>query len=380
LVRVERGELTIVDLGSRNGTYVNGARIDRTTLAAGDCIGVGGVLLWVSIGTVSYAEPNHPTLLGKSPALAKLLEEIATVATHTLPVTLLGETGTGKELVARAIHQAGGRRGSLVVVNCGALAEGVLESELFGHVQGAFTGAAGARPGLVLEAEGGTLFLDEVTATPPRLQTVLLRLLENATYRRVGGNEEITADVRVVAAGQPDLIEATTSGRFRPDLWHRLSRRVVQLPPLCDRRQDIPLLARLFARQIRPAAELTPELSLALLRASWPGNVRQLRNVAERLAELSGDDVLSDTSLVPRDDAGGHALQAPGKIRLRRPKRGRPSRVELERLLDELGGRIAGVADRLHVDRKTVYRWLDAYAIDRGEPPAAGSPEDEERG
>ena len=364
MVRVDKGQLVVEDLESRNGTYVNGERIDRAELETGDCIGVGGVLLYVTFGPASFVEPDHPTLLGRSFPMAELLRQVAVVADNEHAVTLLGETGTGKELVATAIHDKSGRQGALVAVNCGALAEGVLESELFGHVQGAFTGAAAGRKGLVAQAEGGTLFLDEVTSTPARLQTVLLRLLENGTYRPVGGNEELTADVRVIAAAQPDIADAVEAGSFRSDLWYRLSRRVVEIPSLAARRVDIPLLARHFAQLTRPGVELSPELSLALVRAPWRGNIRELRNVAERIAENGEGDVLTDTSIVPHGNAAASEPTAKKKIRLRRAKRQRPSKAELERVLREVDGRVAMAAERWDVDRKTVYRWIDAHGVD----------------
>ena len=374
-VRVRHGVLALEDLESRNGTYVNGERVEHATLEPGDAIALGGVLMMVTFGPTSYLEPNHPTLLGRSWPLAKLLEQVDRVATNEHCVTLIGETGSGKELVAGAIHDESGRGGRLVAVNCGALAEGVLESELFGHVQGAFTGAVAARKGLVEQAEGGTLFLDEVTSTPPRLQTVLLRLLDNGTYRAVGGNVEHRANVRVIAAAQPDIIDAPDTGRFRADLWYRLSRRLLHIPPLRVRREDIPILARHFARQQRADAELSMELSLALCRAAWPGNVRQLRNIVERIVEASDDELLHDISQVPQ--AGHQEADAPSqqRMRVRKPKRERPSRGDLERLLRAGRGRVAVAAQQLEVDRKSIYRWIESYGIDLDALRPADPPE-----
>jgi DNA-binding NtrC family response regulator len=315
------------------------------------------------MGPPTYLEPSHERLLGRSWPIAELLKQVELVADNVHCVTLVGETGSGKELVAEAIHEASGRDGRLVAINCGALAEGVLESELFGHVQGAFTGATTAREGLVAQAADGTLFLDEVTSTPPRLQTMLLRLLENSTYRAVGHNRELTARVRVVAAAQPDIETATEDGRFRADLWYRLSRRLVDVPTLEQRREDIPLLALHFAQQMIPNARLSMELSLGLVRASWPGNVRQLRNVAERIAEASEDGLLQDTRPLPRAD-DRQAPRANERIRLRRQKRERPGRGELERVLNDVGGRVAAAAQHLDVDRKTIYRWIEALGIE----------------
>lgn len=361
-VSIANAKVVVEDLKSRNGTLVNGARLERAELEPGDVVGIGGVLLMLTLDPRHFAEPHHRTILGHSWSVAQLLEDVDRVATNPHAVTLVGETGTGKELVAAAIHERSERTGDFVAVNCGALSEGLLESELFGHVQGAFTGATSSRRGLVARAEKGTLFLDEVTSTPPRLQTVMLRLLESGTYRPVGGNDESRADVRVIAAAQPDIHEAIDAGSFRRDLWYRLSRRIVELPPLRERREDIPLLARHFARTERPKAELAPELSLALVEAPWKGNVRELRNVVERSVEASRDTRLSNTTAVP------HGRQTPRerpRMRLRQPKRERPSREALVKLLIDVDGRIAVAATQLGVDRKTIYRWLDAHGIDR---------------
>lgn len=361
-VCIEHGRLVVADLGSRNGTRVNGEAVQRAELGPGDVIEIGGVMLLHTTGPATIAETSHPNILGVSWPIVRMLDEIARVAPSEHVVTLIGETGTGKELVAEAIHHQSGRPGELVAINCGALAEGVLESELFGHAAGSFTGAAAAREGLVAQAEGGTLFLDEVTSTPLRLQTVMLRLLENGTYRRVGSNEELRADVRVIAAAQPDIAESTGSGRFREDLWFRISRRLIELPALSKRREDIPLLARHFARSIIPDAELTPALSLALLRAPWSGNVRELRNIVERIAEASPDALLSDTSIVPSASRPASS-RPPAPIRQRRPKRARPSKETLERVMAEAKGEVSAAAKRLDVDRKTIYRWLDAHGL-----------------
>ena len=369
-VFVERGRVLIEDQQSRNGTLVNGERVTRATLTIGDVVGIGGILLMVVLAPPSFAEPSHPDIVGKSWPVARLLEDVTRVGASQHTVTLLGETGTGKELVAKSVHATSGRAGRLVAVNCGALAEGLLESELFGHEQGAFTGAAAPRPGLIAQAEGGTLFLDEVTSTPPRLQATLLRLLENGTYRPVGSNDEQTADVRVVAAAQPDILTSIDSGGFRADLWFRLSRRVITVPPLRERTEDIPLLARHFARAIKADAELSSPLSRALIRAHWRGNVRELRNIVEQIADVSQRSLLADASLVP-SAAPRSAEPAQTTIRQRRAKRRRPPRRVLEHLLQEHAGRVAAVATALSVNKKTVYRWLEAHGLEPGSTGAS---------
>jgi transcriptional regulator with AAA-type ATPase domain len=371
-VRFDRGAVTLRDCGSRNGTRLNGEPVEQATLNPGDIVELGGILLMLTVGPGTFSEPDDPHILGRSWAVAGLIADIERAASSEHAVTLVGETGTGKELSAEGIHARSSRaNGPFVAVNCSALSDGLIESELFGHEQGAFTGADSARAGLVAHADGGTLFLDEVTSTPPRLQAVMLRLLENGTYRPVGGNQQLRADVRVVAAAQPDIVASIDDGSFRSDLWFRLSRRIVELPSLADRREDIPLLARHFARAVRPDAELTAPLSRALIAAEWPGNVRQLRNVVERIAEASPTAELSDTSTVPSASRAA-SVDSP-RLRQRRSPTERPSRDTLVELLTQEQGRVSAVARRLGVGRKSLYRWLQAHGID---PEALRSSDD----
>ncbi len=239
---------------------------------------------------VAQAQPAAQGLIGRAPAFQQMLELVARVGPSSASVLLLGESGTGKELVARAVHAASTRTAApLVVVDCASLPEALFESELFGHERGAFTGAHATKAGLVEAASGGTLFLDEVGDIPLTMQVKLLRLLESGTYRRVGSTELRRTDVRVVAATHRDLQAMVADGRFREDLFYRLSTFPIHLPPLRERTDDIPILAVALLARVAPERRLTlSKDALGRLRAhSFPGNVRELRNVLERAALLT---------------------------------------------------------------------------------------------
>ncbi len=243
-------------------------------------------------------------MVGKAPAMEEVYGVLAKVARTHVPVLVVGESGTGKELAARALHEQGPRRrGPWVAVNCAAIPPTLLEAELFGHVKGAFTGAHRDRRGYVAEADGGTLFLDEVGEIPPELQAKLLRFLQEGEYRPVGASKVEHAEVRVVAATNRDLKRAIADGRFREDLYYRLAVITVRMPPLRERREDVPALARDFlARQAErgePSAEVTDE-AMALLQAhDWPGNVRELQNELQRAATFARDGRITPAELSP---------------------------------------------------------------------------------
>ncbi len=244
----------------------------------------------------AQARAGAPGLIGRSASFQAMLALVARVGPSAASVLLLGESGTGKELVARAVHDASPRAGrSLVVVDCASLPESLFESELFGHEKGAFTGAHAAKAGLVEAAAGGTLFLDEVGDIPLAIQVKLLRLLESGTFRRVGSTEWRQADVRLVAATHRDLYAMVADGRFRQDLFYRLSTFPIHLPPLRERPGDLPLLAEALLQRVAPGRRLAlAPGALALLgQQAFPGNVRELRNVLERAALLSDGEVIS---------------------------------------------------------------------------------------
>jgi DNA-binding NtrC family response regulator len=316
-------------------------------------------------------------LVGRSGGMLAVYKQIALACGSDAPVLVTGETGTGKELVARAIHRHGPRSARpFVPVNCGALPEGLLESELFGHVRGAFTGAVADKHGLFEEARGGTLFLDEIGEMSPALQVRLLRALESGEVRRVGSPRATSIDARVVAATHRDLERAAREGRFREDLFYRLHVFVITVPPLRERREDVPLLAAhflaRFAGRGRGAAALTPEALGALAAHDWPGNVRELENTLERLvAEARGGTI------------GVQDLPAPFRGRsapLVEPLfAGLPSLEELEKrylrhVLAEVKGNRSRAAEVLGIDRRTLYRMAERFGIELDEettPPRA---------
>ena len=250
-------------------------------------------------------------MVGKSAAMLGLYQLIETVAGSNATVLITGETGTGKEMVARAIHQSSLRRQQrFVALNCGAIPESLLEAELFGHVRGAFTGAVGNRPGRIEQADRGTLFLDEVGNMPSSLQMKLLRVLQEREFERIGDPRSVKVDVRVIAATNADLGKMVREGTFREDLFYRLNVVAVQLPPLRERLEDIPLLVARFIEKLQPAGEGRESIVVSqnamrrLMAHKWPGNVRQLENIIERALALSGGRRRIDVDDLPADIRG----------------------------------------------------------------------------
>ena len=239
-------------------------------------------------------------LIGQSPAMVKLRELVTSLADKDVDVLVHGETGTGKERVARCLHELGRRaRGNFVAINCGGLPEHLLDSELFGHVAGAFTGAARRRVGKIEHASGGTLFLDEIESMPVQAQIKLLRVLQERCLERLGGNQLVPVDTRIVAATKDDLRQRADEGSFREDLYYRLNVVMIELPPLRERREDIPLLFQHFLQQSAqrhdlPVPECPPELMQRLLAHPWRGNVRELRNMADCMVLGIRRDVLAE--------------------------------------------------------------------------------------
>jgi len=285
-------------------------------------------------------------------------------------VLITGESGTGKELVARAIYQHGPRaQAPFLALNCAAIPENLLESELFGHEKGAFTGANTRSAGRFEQAEGGTLFLDEIGDMPMEAQTRLLRVLQQGEYTTVGGRTPIKADVRIIAATNKDLRQLIQQGLFREDLFFRLNVVPLRLPPLRERREDIPALARYFLERHseenrRDPPELTPEVRKVLLNHDWPGNVRELENTVNRLAifaptgEITLPDVEAETQRTPEgEEAAVPVAAAPDRL------------MELERqhileILKQTGGNRSEAARRLGIERKTLYRKALRLGID----------------
>jgi DNA-binding NtrC family response regulator len=314
----------------------------------------------------SVAAP--PPLLGASLAMKHVLELIATVSASDATVLVSGESGTGKELVARAIHAGSARRyNPLVVVNCGALPEGTLESELFGHEAGAFTGARARHKGKFEAAEGGTVFLDEIGEVSAKVQVELLRVLEEKVVTRLGGNTPVAVDFRVIAATNRDLLAMVREGTFREDLYWRLNVFTIEIPPLRERPEDIPVLAEQFldrfARSMnRKPMSLAPDTLEVLKAYPWPGNVRELQNAIERAV------VVATGACVEPKDLPVHIMNAP--VRPGPGSLAEAEKAHVQAVLDAQGWNITRAARVLDVDRVTLYNKIRKYELKK---PGDGS-------
>ncbi len=322
------------------------------------------------------AQPSAEGLVGQSPACNAALSAVQRVAPSMLPVLLLGESGTGKELFARAVHEASPRAGGpFVVVDCSGLTETLFESELFGYEKGAFTGAHARKPGLVETAKGGTLFLDEMGDVPLPMQVKLLRLIESGTFRRVGAIETHQSDFRLVAATHKPLQQMVADGRFRQDLYYRISAFPIELPPLRERVDDIALLVRSFLqRGGHPQQPIAVEpAAMARLQAhAWPGNIRELRNVLERARLFADDGVVRVEHLPPSLGAGLRPLAlgaAPSDTSTRAPaqpagRRGEIEDAAIRALVATTRGTRKALAQQLGLSERTLYRRLKALGLD----------------
>ena len=310
-------------------------------------------------------------LQARSPAMQRVFKTVAKVADYKTTVLLIGESGTGKELVARALHARSSRAVKpFVAVNCGAIPETLIESELFGYRRGAFTGAAQDRRGLVEEADGGTLFLDEIGELPAPVQVKLLRVLQEETFRPLGDTADRSVDLRVVAATARDLAEEVRAGRFREDLFYRLNVLTIELPPLRARREDVLILAEHFldrecARLGKPRLELAPDARRALLEYSWPGNVRELENAVERAVVLAEGDRIGVGDLPGRIVAGHDPIKAflaSGEISLKKTARFVEETL-IRRALEETGGNRTAAARLLEISHRTLLYKIKEYGI-----------------
>ena len=358
----------IEDLGSRNGTFVDGERIERSPLVDGTVVELGRTAFLFRLGpptdrkdvTVAELVAALPGITTFSMAFGTRLAAAARLARSGQSLVLHGETGTGKEVVARGVHVASGRSGPFIGVNCAALPPNLIESELFGFRKGAFSGATEDRAGLIRGAQHGTLFLDEIGDLPAATQVALLRVLQEKEVMPVGAARAVPVDIRVIVASHRDLEHEVAEGRFREDLLARLAGYTVEIPPLRERREDLGLLtATLLARVLPEGRKLrfAPAAGFALVRHLWPRNVRELEQVLATAVALA-DDVVEIEHLPP---AVQHGAPAPATDDLAPSETRR--REELVALLATHRGNIAAVARAMNVARMQIHRWLDRYGI-----------------
>jgi transcriptional regulator with GAF, ATPase, and Fis domain len=355
----------LTDLDSTNGTFVDGMRIIQAYVEPKARIRLGEVEVLFEVEReetelgLSQAD-RFGALLGQSPTMRRLFDELERVAPAESTVLLQGETGSGKDLVANEIHRHSPRRdGPFVVVDCGGLPETLIEAELFGHERGAFTGADRSRPGAFEQADGGTLFLDEIAELSPALQIKLLRALEARTVKRLGSNEWRKVDVRVISATHQDLVRLCNQRQFREDLYYRIAVLTLRIPPLRDRLEDLPLLISAILEESGGVGrlELSDELMTALRGRRWAGNVRELRNVIQRAQVLGADEALGDAS---EQKAGGEEPFKVAKARhIEEFEKG-----YLVDLLQRWHGNVAGAARAAEVDPAWIFRLVKRHGID----------------
>ncbi len=317
-------------------------------------------------------ESTHPFefsgLISKDGKMRAVFNLIEKVASTNSPVLIIGETGSGKELVARAVHERSARASSpFIAINCAVLSENLLESELFGHEKGAYTGAVSRKHGLFEVANSGTIFLDEIVDMPQKVQAKLLRALETKCFRRVGGTKDIQVDVRILSASATDLGVAIESSAFRKDLYYRLSTVVIEIPPLRERRDDVPLLVDFFLKRLERAAgrrhlSITGDAVQALTAFAWPGNVRELEHVVERAYVLSEGDVIDVNDLPERLRKAEISGSGEELVPLEEVER-----KYITKVLKETGGNRTKAAKILGIDRKTLYRKVRMGQIDPGD-------------
>jgi DNA-binding NtrC family response regulator len=313
-----------------------------------------------------------PLVLGRSPGMLAVLRTVERIAGSEANVLIEGESGTGKGLMAQAIHQQSPRaRGPFLAINCSGFQDQLLESELFGHERGAFTGATGLKQGLFEVAGQGTLFLDEVAEMSPAMQAKLLQVLDSRDFRRVGGTRVHRADVRIIAATNKDLAQEVQAACFREDLYYRLNVVSLAIPPLRERKEDIPLLIEHFLKQFGTSytrKTLSPEALQLLTDYAWPGNVRELGNLVERLVILTPGDLIGPEDLPPafRASQGAPPLPPRGPVSLAEMER-----AHVARILAETGGRKLQAARLLGIDIKTLNKKIKDYRIELPRPPAS---------
>jgi sigma-54 dependent transcriptional regulator, acetoin dehydrogenase operon transcriptional activator AcoR len=374
-----RGAWVLDDPSSKNGAVVRGVRTRSSTVALGDIFSLGHTVFFLAreprssiraLDTTAAELPAPvPELATFDATLATAVDRMAHVAMTDLPVLLLGETGTGKEVTARALHELSRRRGPFVAVNCGAIAATLVESELFGHRRGAFSGATTDKPGYIRTADQGTLFLDEIGELPLPAQTALLRVLQEREVVPVGEALPIPVDLRVCAATHRDLAALVEAGKFREDLYARLLGVTITLPPLRARRSDLGILIPALLRRLpRPERiKLTPAAATRLFEYAWPRNVRELERTLAVMTALAGNQPIG-IEHIP-DELRAPAAEAPPAIAVEAPAALSPEDLELkqrlEALLREHDHNLTEVARLLGKDRTQIYRWVRRFGIVR---------------
>jgi DNA-binding NtrC family response regulator len=315
----------------------------------------------------TYNSYNFESIIGKCSAMQEVFNLIRIVASSSTNVLIFGESGTGKELVARALHYEGPRKNkAFIPINCTAIPEQLLESELFGHVKGSFTGAIVDKKGLFEEADGGTLFLDEIGDLSLTLQVKLLRVLQDKEIRAVGGNKSKQINVRIISATHRDLKSLVKDGRFREDLYYRLNVVPIRVPPLRERKEDIPLLVETFIEKFSiqngiPEKKISSEVMVSLLKYSWPGNVRELENVIERLIVLSSDERLEKSIIV--DSTAEEPSSEEPELLADRPTLEKLEERYIKTVLNEVANKKNIAAQVLGISRRTLYRKERIYGL-----------------
>lgn len=362
----QRGHWVIEDQGAKNGIRIDGERQQRAILLDGAVIELGHTFLVFREGLLVLDERDEPLGAGPGlstlvPGLERMFREVAAVAASKTSVVIRGETGTGKELTARAVHELSGRTGAFTPVNCGALAANLIESELFGYRAGAFSGADKDRAGLVAASDGGTLFLDEIGELVPQAQAALLRVLEEGQVRPVGATAATEVDLRVVVATHRDLAAAVDAGDFRRDLLARLRGAEVVLPPLRERREDIGLIiGTLLERRDAIETAFTRDAMHALLGYGWPDNVRELAKCLDRALALAGG------SEIRRAHLPAEVCEAPsraGDAVVELSEQDAERRDRLEALLTEHAGNVSAVSREMGRARSQIQRWMKRYGL-----------------
>ncbi len=387
IVRDAKGYL-LRDLKSTNGTFLDGAEIKEAYIRAGSVISAGAAELKFTpfeerIEILPSEKEQLGPMIGRSTQMREIFGLIERIAPTDATVLIEGETGTGKDLIARTLHQLSRRRqGPFIVVDCGAVAGTLIESELFGHEKGSFTGAIATRQGAFEMASGGTVFLDELGELSLDLQPKLLRVIEQRELRRVGGSKTLKVDLRILAATRKDLRNEVEKGKFREDLYFRLNVVPIVAPSLRERREDIPLLVDLFIRQLAGpesdgagARALSEQTLAALMGHDWPGNVRELRNVIERALALGSEPGALVAPLGDRPMTGGGRTAIPVEFAPGLPFRDEKERwnEQFERryltwLLRRAEGNISKAARDADMDRKYLHKLLKKYGIDPEHP------------